>query len=305
MVNSSPTVTVVTEVPSLPPRPPDAHKGTFGRVLIVSGSRGMSGAAVLCAGAALRGGAGLVRLAVPEDILPIVAVANPCYTTTALPQDEHGRIAAAALPQLLQLLHENNAAAIGPGLGQSEAIAELIAAVLEQSTTPLVLDADALNVLASRVDILGKHAGPIVLTPHPGEFARLLGCDIATVQSRREELAVNFAAKHGVIVVLKGRGSVVTDGRRLYVNATGNPGMATGGSGDVLAGLLAALLAGKQETFAAVLMGVYLHGLAGDLARQRVGETSLIASDLLDFLPQAFRRHSRRSRPFAVKHELG
>ena len=289
----SPTVTV-TDVPHLPPRPPDANKGTFGRVLIVSGSRGMSGAAVLCAGAALRGGAGLVRLAVPEDILPIVAAANPCYTTAPLPQDDNGRLSAAALPQLLELVRDNSVAALGAGLGQSDDIGALLVAVLEQTATPLVLDADALNVLVGRLDALRKHPGPIVLTPHPGEFARLLGCDIPTVQARREELAASFAATHGIVMVLKGHGTVVTDGRRVFVNTTGNPGMATGGSGDVLGGLIAALLGQKMETFAAAQLGVYLHGLAGDLASEQVGEVSLIASDLLHFLPRAFQTHAQK-----------
>ena len=287
---------MVTEVPSLPPRPLDSHKGTVGRVLVVSGRRGMSGAAVLCASAVLRGGAGLVRLAVPEGILPIVATANPCYTTAPLPQDDHGRLSAAALPELLELVRGNSVAALGPGLGQSDDIAAMLVAVLEQTSTPLVLDADALNVLAGRLDALRKHQGPIVLTPHPGEFARLLGCDIPTVQARREELAAQFAATHGVVMVLKGHGTVVTDGRRVYVNTTGNPGMATGGSGDVLGGLIAALLGQKMETFAATQLGVYLHGLAGDLAREEIGEVSLIASDLLHFLPQAFQMHVRKRR---------
>ncbi|HWG41212.1 MAG TPA: NAD(P)H-hydrate dehydratase [Gemmataceae bacterium] len=288
MSNSSPARVVVTKVPRLPPRPLDSNKGTFGRVLIVAGSRGMSGAAVLCAGAALRGGAGLVRLAVPDGILAIVAAANPCYTTAPLPQDDHGRLSAAALPELLELVRGNSVAELGPGLGQSADLAGLLVAVLEQTTTPLVLDADALNVLVGRLDALRKHQGPIILTPHPGEFARLLGCDIPSVQTHREELAASFAATHGVVLVLKGHGTIVTDGRRVYVNTTGNPGMATGGTGDVLGGLIAALVGQKLETFAAAQLGVYLHGLAGDLARGQVGEVSLIASDLLDFLPRAF-----------------
>lgn len=291
MSSTSPSLVLVTEIPHLPPRPLDANKGTFGRVLIVAGSRGMSGAAVLCSSAALRGGAGLVRLAVPEGIWTIVAAANPCYTTASLPQDEHGRLSIAALPQLLELVRGNSVAAIGPGVGQTAELADLIAAILEQTATPLVLDADALNVLTGRLDALRKHKGPIVLTPHPGEFARLLGSDIAAVQAQREELAAEFARRNDVVLVLKGHGTVVTDGRRVYINATGNPGMATGGTGDVLGGLIAALLGQKLETFAAAQLGVYLHGRAGDLARQQIGETSLIASDLLDFLPHAFRQH--------------
>ena len=296
-MSSSAPLTVVTDVPHLPPRAADANKGTFGRVLVVAGSRGMSGAAVLCASAALRGGAGLVRLAVPEGILPIVATANPCYTTAPLPEDERGQLDAAALPELLELMRGNSVAELGPGLGQSQAIGDMIVAVLEQTDMPLVLDADALNVLAGRLDALRRHAGPIVVTPHPGEFARLLGCDIPTVQARRQELAADFAVAQGVIVVLKGHGTVVTDGRRVFVNPTGNPGMATGGSGDVLGGLLAALIGQKMETFAAAQLGVYLHGLSGDLARGERGEVSLIATDLLHFLPQAFLAHDRNRRP--------
>jgi NAD(P)H-hydrate epimerase len=297
-MSNAPPLSVVADVPRLPPRPLDANKGTFGRVLIVSGSRGMSGAAVLCAGAALRSGAGLVRLAVPEGILPIVAAANPCYTTAPLPEDEHGRLSLAALPELLELVHANSATGIGPGVGQGADVGAVVAAVLERTAAPLVLDADALNVLVGRLGALRNHQGPAILTPHPGEFARLLSCDIPTVQARREELAARFAAEHGVVMVLKGHRTVVTDGRRLYINMTGNPGMATGGSGDVLTGLLAALLGQKLETFAAAQLGVYLHGLAGDLAQGQVGETSLIASDLLHFLPAAFTAHARKRRPW-------
>lgn len=297
MSDASPPLHPVADVPALPPRPVDANKGTFGRVLLVAGSRGMSGAAVLCASAALRGGAGLVRLAVPEGILPIVAAANPCYTTVPLPQDSHGRLSAAALPELLELVGGNSVAELGPGLGQSAEIGDMLAAVLEQTTTPLVLDADALNVLTGRLGPLRKHGGPMVLTPHPGEFARLLGCDIPTVQAHRQELAADFARRHGVVVVLKGHGTVVTDGQRIYINTTGNPGMASGGTGDVLGGLIAALLAQKQESFVAAQLGVYLHGLAGDLAREQRGEASLIASDLLVFLPPAFQQHARQGRP--------
>src|SRR6185437_17117845 len=185
-------------------------------------------------------------------------------------------------------------AELGPGLGQSAELGDMLAFVLEQTTGSLVLDADALNVLVGRLGALRKHRGPIVMTPHPGEFARLLGCDIPTVQAQRQELAAEFARTHGVVVVLKGHGTVVTDGQRVYVNTTGNPGMASGGTGDVLGGLIAALLGQKLETFAAAQLGVYLHGLAGDLARDELGEVSLIATDLLDFLPRAFQQHAGR-----------
>ena len=285
------TPDMVAEVPRLAPRDPDANKGDFGRVLVVAGSRGMSGAAVLCASAALRGGAGLVRLAVPAGLLPIAAAGNPCYTTAALPDDDQGGLAAAAAPQLVALLNQNTAAAVGPGLGRGDGVSAVVRAVLEKTTLPLVIDADGLNALPPLLDALTRRQGPTVLTPHPGEFGRLLGCDAAAVQANRQEGAVRFAADHRVVLVLKGRHTIVTDGRRVYVNHTGNPGMATGGTGDVLTGLTAALLGQGLEPFAAAQLAVYLHGLAGDLARDALGETSLIATDLLEYLPRAFRMH--------------
>jgi NAD(P)H-hydrate epimerase len=288
--------TVVTDLPHLPPRAADANKGSFGRVAVVAGSRGMSGAAVLSAGAALRGGAGLVRLAVPAGILPIVAGANPCYLTDPLPDDADGRLADGAAGPLVELIKVSTAAALGPGLGQGPAIPGLLRAVLGQTATPLVLDADALNALARHPDLLPRAGGPVILTPHPGEFARLLGTDIPTVQADRQGLAVRFAAERRAVVVLKGHRTVVTDGARVAVNTTGNPGMATGGTGDVLAGLTAALLGQGLGPFDAARLAAYLHGLAGDLARDDLGEVSLIASDLLDYLPRAFGAHAR-SRP--------
>jgi NAD(P)H-hydrate epimerase len=248
----------------------------------------MSGAAVLCGSAALRGGAGLVRVAVPTEIWQTVAAGNPCYMTAPLPQDEHGRFARNAEAELLTLSQANTVVAMGPGLGRSPAITALVSSVISQVRVPLVLDADGLNAL--HTDRLGQRSGPLVMTPHPGEFARLSGLEVATVQSQRQELAGRFAAEHGVVLVLKGHGTIVTDGRRVYVNSTGNPGMATAGSGDVLTGLIAALLAQHLEPFAAAQLGVYLHGLAGDLARDALGEVGMIASDLLQYLPQAIRR---------------
>jgi len=290
-----PTADADAAVPRLAPRDPDANKGDFGRVLLVAGSRGMSGAAVLCASAALRGGAGLVRLAVPADVLPVAAVGNPCYMTVPLPEDDHGRLAANAVPELVALLNQSTAAGLGPGLGRGDGVSAVVRAVLEQTTLPLVLDADGLNALPPFLDALKHRQGPTVLTPHPGEFGRLLGCDAAAVQARRQELAVRFAADHGVVLVLKGRHTIVSDGRRVYLNDTGNPGMATGGTGDVLTGLTTALLGQGLDSFAAARLAVYLHGLAGDLARDALGETSLIATDLLDHLPRAFQMHAAQT----------
>ncbi|HBI46563.1 MAG TPA: NAD(P)H-hydrate dehydratase [Planctomycetales bacterium] len=293
----TPTPDIVREVPHLAPRDLDANKGDFGRVLIVAGSRGMSGAAVLCAAAALRGGGGLVRVAVPECILPIVAAGNPCYMTVPLPEDNDGRLSSDAGQELVESMNQSTVAAVGPGLGRGDGVSSVVRAVLEKTTLPLVIDADGLNALPPFLDLLKRRQGPCVLTPHPGEFARLLGCDVPNVQAHREELAVRFAADHGVVLVLKGRHTLVSDGRRLYVNDTGNPGMATGGTGDVLTGLTAALLGQGLEPFAAAQLAVYLHGSAGDLARDAMGETSLIAADLLESLPYAFMAHAADQTP--------
>ena len=271
----------------LAPREPESNKGDFGRVLVVAGSRGMSGAAVLCGSAALRGGAGLVTVAVPEEILPIVAAGSPCYLTAPLSNDREGKLANVTA-KVLELVQANDVAAVGPGLGRSAPISKLIAELVGNIQIPLVLDADGINALINQTDSLKSHAAPIILTPHPGEFARLLGCDVPAVQARRQELALEFAAKFQVVLVLKGHGTIVTDGRQVYHNQTGNPGMATGGTGDVLTGLIAALLGQKLAPFAAAQLGVFLHGLAGDLAQEELGQISLIASDLLSFLPKAF-----------------
>jgi NAD(P)H-hydrate epimerase len=284
------TPAVITDVPRLPPRPADAHKGTFGKVLVVAGSAGMSGAAVLCGYAALRGGAGLVQIAVPEPVAAVVAAGNPCYMTAALPADGNGRLDRSALPSLVELSGLASAVVAGPGLGNTPDVAAVVAGLLAEVRVPLVLDADALNVLGPNPAALRQRTAPLVMTPHPGEFARLTGSATRAVQANRQELAVHFALQHEVVLVLKGAGTVVTDGKRVYVNTTGNPGMATGGSGDVLTGLLGALLAQGIEAFTGAVLGVHVHGVAGDLARDTRGEVSLIATDIVEHLPAAFRR---------------
>ena len=259
----------VVDPPRLPPRRADTHKGDYGRVLLVAGSRGYSGAAVLCGRAALRGGAGLVTVACPREIQDVVAAGDPCYMTFARTES------AADLPKA-------DVVAVGPGLGLHSA--GLVRELVTQFAGPLVIDADALAAVPR-----GGYARtvPAVLTPHPGEFARLLGNTIAEVQADREGLAVGFARAEGVVLLLKGSGTLVTDGHRVYRNATGNPGMATGGCGDVLTGLIAALLGQGLPPFEAAALGAWAHGRAGDLAAQRLGEVSLTAADLLDTLQAA------------------
>jgi ADP-dependent NAD(P)H-hydrate dehydratase len=286
----APAVDIVTALPAMAPRAADSNKGSYGRILVIAGSRGMSGAAVLCASAALRGGAGLVYLAIPKEIQPIVAGANPCYLTAALPEDSDGRLDLVAMTDLLALAEGKDVIAAGPGLGRAHGVTGVIEWLVTQVAVPLVLDADGLNALHGRVGLLKGAPGPRLLTPHPGEFARLIGSDIRTVQADRQGLAVRFAAEHGVVLLLKGHGTIVTDGRRMYQNATGNPGMATGGTGDVLTGLIAALLGQGLEPFAAAQLGAWWHGRAGDLARDELGEICLVASDLLEYLPRAWRQ---------------
>ena len=284
-----PATEVVTQLPVLAPRRAASNKGDFGRVLVVAGSRGMSGAAILCASAALRAGAGLVYLATSESVQPVAAAANPCYLTIPLPEDADGCLAERAATEVLTRVEGNDVLALGPGLGRSKAISMIVPILLASVQIPVVLDADGLNALEKNTKALKERKAPIIMTPHPGEFARLLGIDVAAVQAQRRESAVHFAAERGVILVLKGHGTIVTDGRRVYLNMTGNPGMATGGTGDVLTGIIAALVGQHLDPFAAAQFGVHIHGLAGDLARDDLGEISLIASDLLDYLPRAFR----------------
>jgi NAD(P)H-hydrate epimerase len=280
-----------TSLPSLSRRQPDSNKGNFGKVLVIAGSRGMSGAAVLSGSGALRGGAGLVRIATAHELAPIVAAGNPCYMTIGLPQDGEGRLSLEALGPLCALAKANNVVALGPGLGQSSELTTLVANFSRECETPIVLDADALNALAQRPEALKQHAGPVIITPHPGEFARLCNLDVPAVQKQRAELAKSFAGEFGVVVVLKGHGTIVTDGQRVYRNTTGNPGMSGGGSGDVLTGLTAALVGQAKEQgldlFQAAQLAVHVHGLAGDLARADMGEIGMIATDLLGHLPRA------------------
>ncbi|HTI49633.1 MAG TPA: NAD(P)H-hydrate dehydratase [Planctomycetaceae bacterium] len=277
-------------LPSLPPRPEESNKGTFGKALIVAGSRGMSGAACLAGLGALRGGAGLVQVALPEGILPIVAAVEPSFLTVPLPEDDHGRLSRRALGEILPLAEHATATAIGPGWGVSSDLLELAHAIFTSVAGPLVIDADGLNALSKVPGGWPKapEGAPRVITPHPGEFARLLRSDTKTVQADRETLAAEFAARHGLVVLLKGNRTVITDGQRVAVNTTGNSGMATGGTGDVLTGLITALLAQGLAPFDAARLGAHLHGLAGDLAALELSKPGLIASDLPRYLAKAW-----------------
>jgi ADP-dependent NAD(P)H-hydrate dehydratase len=298
MTRSAPIKRVKT-LPKAPARPNDANKGTFGKVLIIAGHAGMSGAACLSGLGALRGGAGLVTVAVPRRILPIVASVEPSYLTLPLPEDAEGRVSHDAAGVLETEIAKQTSFAIGPGLGQSAGLAALVGRLFSSVKCPAVFDADALNALASAPGPLvarkrqRDEVAPRVLTPHPGEFARLVATDTSTVQKNRESLAVKFASEYRLVLVLKVHKTVITDGRRVAINATGNSGMASGGTGDVLTGLISALLAQGMAPFDAAQLGVYLHGLAGDLAAKSTSKPGLIASDLPRWLGEAWRKLDR------------
>lgn len=275
---------------ALPRRSPDAHKGTYGHVLVVAGSPGYSGAATLTATAALRGGAGLVTAAVPETIHDIMEIKLTEAMTRPLPVVD-GHLTPDAVPEVLRLAGKATAVALGPGLALASETVSFVRRFVPRCPIPLVIDADGLNALVGQTDIIKECKVPVVLTPHPGEMARLLGMATNQVQGDRLGTARRLAQTTGAVVVLKGARSVTADPRgRLWINTTGNPGMATGGSGDVLTGVIAALMAQGLEAEHAAWLGVYLHGLAGDLGTGRLGEVSLTAGDVLHYLPEAWRQ---------------
>jgi NAD(P)H-hydrate epimerase len=249
----------------------------------------MTGAALLATRAALRSGAGLVTLGLPSAIHPLVAPAILEGMVLPLPCTEAGTFAEDAVQPTLDFVLRTTAVALGPGITTEDETVLFVSRVAQRAKTPLVVDADGLNCISKVPNILRAAAGPRVITPHPGEAARLLGLTTAAVQADRAAAARTLAERTGAVVVLKGSGTVITDGTRLRVNRTGNPGMATGGAGDVLTGVIGALLAQGMAPFDAAVLGAHVHGLAGDLAAAQFGQTSLIAGDLVDFLPAAFR----------------
>jgi len=274
----------------------DAHKGSFGHALIVAGSVGKSGAAVLAGRAALRVGAGLVTVATPVDVQPIVASGMPELMTVPLVATEVGSAGMGNLDygRFEELTRDKSALAMGPGLSQNHETQQFIRDALQKISLPLILDADGLNAFAGQPDELGSRKTPLLaLTPHPGEMARLLGVTAQDVQARRLDIALETAARWNAYVILKGFHTILaTPDGRSFVNTTGNPGMATAGTGDVLTGMLAGLTAelGTERWEYVLGLGVYLHGLAGDLAAARVGEAPLVASDVIESLPEAFAR---------------
>lgn len=275
------------DVPALRPRDTDAHKGTCGRAMLIGGSRGMTGAICLSAHAALKSGAGLVTAAVPDRCLETVAAFDPCFMTIPLEDNATGVFSAEAGASAMAATDRTTSVGIGPGMSRGGGVTEVVRQVYSQYPGPLVADADALNALAGMPDVIGSATADRILTPHIGEFRRLVEEPERTPKDCRDS-AVRFAQENNVVVVLKGPRTLVTDGTKHYENTTGNPGMATGGAGDVLTGVITALLGQGYSTIEATVLAVHVHGLAGDIARDQFGEISMTAMEIVECLPDAF-----------------
>ncbi len=273
----------------LPKRNQTANKGNFGRVLVIAGSKGMAGAAAMCAYSALRMGSGLVTLATADSERSVAAGFYPEVMTCGLKSKE-GVISTEALKDILKLSSSADALVFGPGLGKSRELSDILAELLKNYTGKLLIDADGLNALSNRVDMLKEKSCQVVLTPHPGEMSRLTGLSIDEIQQNRQRIAADFAKKYDVCLVLKGFETVVAgpDGE-VYTNQTGNPGLATAGTGDVLSGICGSLLGQDLDVFNSARLGVYLHGLAGDIAKEKLGEYSMTATDVICNLPNAIK----------------
>ncbi len=285
------------KLPELNPRKRDTHKGSYGRVLVLAGSPGMTGAAYLCSKAALRSGSGIVTLGIPESLNPVMEVKLTCVMTHPLPETKASTLSNKGRKEIMKLCESHDVVALGPGLSQEPETKELVLWLIKNIDRDIVIDADGLNALADNVNVLHKIKKGAVLTPHPGEMSRLAGHGSAKdVQKERLNTTTQFVQsirkklsdEKSLTLVLKGDKSVVADHEKVYVNRTGNPGMATAGSGDVLTGIIASLIGQGYDVFEASQLGVYIHGLAGDIAAKKKGELSMIASDIIEYLPDAF-----------------
>ncbi|MHC4599266.1 MAG: NAD(P)H-hydrate dehydratase [Planctomycetota bacterium] len=270
------------ELPKIPRRAREAHKGTFGHVLVLAGSPTMTGAAILCARGALRGGAGLVTIGFPEKLYPWFAPRVECEMTLPLPQTKKGTFSWKAVQPVMEFLAPGTVFALGPGISTHPETQDFVCNLVRRAPRAGVIDADGLNNLAGRLKDVEEAAAPRVLTPHPGEFGRLIDRPVEAIQADRAGILAEFAGRVGAVVALKGWQTLVSDGKKMYENTTGNPGMASGGVGDVLTGIVAGLLGSGMDPFDATALGVHVHGRAGDLAAEKVGEVSCTALDVLD-----------------------
>lgn len=270
-------------------RPDDSNKGTLGSLLCICGSYGMAGAAIMAGKAALRCGIGLLKIAVPKSIYPVCATNILESVYYPLEETSNGVISSKNTDFLLEMCEKSSAVVIGCGLSVCDDTKNLVQSVITNCEKPLVIDADALNCICNKLEILKNLKAPAIITPHPGEMARLLHSTPKTVNSNRENTAINFAKKFGVVTVLKGAGTIIAspDGE-VYINHTGNSGMATGGSGDVLSGIIGSLLAQGAAPINAAAAGVFLHGTIGDLAAEKLGKISMLPTDMIDMIPTAY-----------------
>lgn len=277
-------------------RPEDSHKGTFGNLLVLAGSPGMTGAATLTCLAAMRSGCGMVTLGVPRSLLAVMEIKLTEVITKPLPETKSETLSSSAFAEIKKISCDCTAVAIGPGLSKQPETQKLIRKIITGINRPFIIDADGINAIRGHTAILDKIKKLAILTPHPAEMARLIGRSASYIQENREMTAKTFAAQYDkILLVLKGYKTVVVRKRDFYVNDTGNSGMATAGSGDVLTGIMGAFLAQGIDAYEAAKIAVYLHGLAGDLAAKIKGQISLIAGDLIDYLPQAFKKLERNS----------
>jgi NAD(P)H-hydrate epimerase len=280
-------------VPSLPDRDTDAHKGDFGHVLVVGGAPGMTGAARMAARSAQLAGAGLTTLALPAGLSLVGELARASIMSMALPDTPDHFLGLRASLAVLNEADSFDVCALGPGLGRAPATRAMVRRLVEELRIPMVLDADGLNALSGNLRPLEHREAPIVLTPHPGEMARLTGAESpGEIQKDRRGMAVRFSRRYRCVLVLKGRGTVVTDGELCWINETGNPGMAVGGMGDVLTGLIAGLMGQGMAALEASRLGVYVHGLAGDRAAEQEGMASLSPESLMKQLPRVLAEHT-------------
>lgn len=273
----------------------NSHKGDYGHALIIAGSRGMPGAAVLSAGGALRCGAGLVTVAVPSGQYGIIAKKlRPEAMILPLAENNEGGIAASAFLRINEFIEKRKVSSIviGPGMGAGPDTKRLVLKIISSADMPVVVDADGINALSGAEGFLKNSKARLVLTPHPGEFSRLTGRRVKDIQANRAASAAGFASEYGLICVLKGSGTVVTDGKTTFLNTTGNAGMASGGSGDVLSGMICALVKQVKEPSAlnAAAAGVFIHGTAGDIAAGKKTMTGMLAGDISEMIPEALRK---------------
>ncbi|MFA5068511.1 MAG: NAD(P)H-hydrate dehydratase [Candidatus Omnitrophota bacterium] len=269
----------------------DTHKGDYGHILIVAGAAGMTGAAYLACEAAMVSGAGLVTLAIPKSLNSIMAVKLVEVMTLTLPETRHQSLSRGAYNRIMRFCLKASCVLIGPGVSRDEDTQYLMRRLIKDIKAAMVIDADAINALAGHLSCLAKAGGEVIITPHPGEMAGLLNSNNLCVNRNKKNLAKKFATEYNVTTVLKGYGTIVASPKgEVFRNNTGNPGMASAGCGDVLSGIISALLASGMPAFKAARLGVYVHGLAGDLAAKEIGEISLRARDIIRYLPQAFKK---------------